>query len=115
LSQSTTGFVLPLAMHLSVQPTSQIRDAVSVGGVTAPRHRPSTPVSMRRTLDQRSLADLVRNHGGILGAIEYGVSADDIEDPELASAWRRVVEQYAALRPNLAVINRGLTQARRAA
>jgi CRISPR/Cas system endoribonuclease Cas6 (RAMP superfamily) len=72
-------------------------------------------MSAHRRLDHRSLADTVRNNGGILGAIEYGISADDIDDPEIANAWRRVVDQYAALRPNLVIINRGLSAARRRA
>lgn len=61
----------------------------------------------------RELGRLVRTHGGILGAIEYGVRSESIEDPEIASAWRRVEEQYFHLRPNLSVLSRVLRAASR--
>jgi len=34
--------------------------------------------------------------GGIIGALDYGLSADDLEnqDGELATAWRKIEELY---------------------
>jgi hypothetical protein len=74
-----------------------------------------TVLSKRRTtpLDNRAVAESVRNHGGILGALEYGLAADDIADPELANAWRQLEDRYATLRPMLTVIGRVLKPARR--
>ncbi|MEI7745345.1 MAG: hypothetical protein WCK58_16540 [Chloroflexota bacterium] len=63
----------------------------------------------------RDIANLVRTYGGVLGAIEYGVTADRIDDQELASAWRRLEEHYESLRPILTIVNRTLSQSRRAA
>lgn len=59
----------------------------------------------------RELAQLTRTYGGVLGAIEYGVQSDSIMDPEVASAWRRIEQQYAQLRPNLAIVGRVLRAA----
>ena len=66
-------------------------------------------------LTNRDLAHWVRTYGGILEALEHGINEDRIDDPELANAWRRLTEQYAELRPNLSLVNRMLTAARRAA
>ena len=62
------------------------------------------------SLDNRSIAHAVRNHGGILGAIEYGLKAEEIADPELANAWRQLESDYAAIRPTLTVIGRVLAK-----
>lgn len=61
---------------------------------------------MGKQLDRKEVVRLVRTHGGVLGAIEYGLRSSDIEDPELANAWRRVEDQYGDLRPNLSVLGR---------
>jgi len=68
----------------------------------------------RPTVDARELARLVRMHGGILGAIEYGVRSTEISDPELATAWRQIERQYQALRPALSIVGRVLAKARAA-
>lgn len=47
----------------------------------------------------KTLADKVAWEGGVLGALEYGVSADQIMDPEAASLWRRIESLYNELRP----------------
>lgn len=72
-------------------------------------------VSTASRFTTRDIANLVRTYGGVLGAIEYGVTADQIDDQELASAWRRLEERYETIRPALAIVNRTLSQARRAA
>lgn len=61
--------------------------------------------------ENRELADLVRNHGGILGAIEYGVTSDDIADPEIANAWRQIEGRYHEIRPALSTVSRVLKKA----
>lgn len=61
----------------------------------------------------RQLDRLVRLHGGVLGAIEAGVRSGAIDDPEIASAWRRVEQQYAEMRPNIVVVGRVLRASRR--
>jgi hypothetical protein len=61
----------------------------------------------------RQLDRLVRSHGGVLGAIEAGVRSGTIDDPEIASAWRRVEQQYAEMRPNVVVVGRVLRASRR--
>ncbi|MFN8628846.1 MAG: hypothetical protein U0838_00565 [Chloroflexota bacterium] len=68
----------------------------------------------RPGLDARELARLVRAHGGILGAIEYGVRSSEIDDPELATAWRQIERQYQSMRPGLSVVGRVLAKARAA-
>jgi hypothetical protein len=68
-----------------------------------------------RKMGGRELASRVRMCGGILEALEFGVQSSQIEDPELASVWQRLEEQYGDLRPNLSVANRILSAAQRAA
>ena len=62
----------------------------------------------KELIDSRELVRLVRTHGGILGAIEYGVHSDSIADDEMATAWRTIEGQYKSLRPNLSVVGRML-------
>jgi hypothetical protein len=58
----------------------------------------------QKAYDRQELARLVRMHGGVLGAMEFGVFARDIEDPELANAWRQLAEGYSQLRPALLLV-----------
>jgi hypothetical protein len=69
---------------------------------------------MDRSATLRQLDRLVRTHGGVLGAIEAGVRSGLIDDPEIASAWRRVEEQYAEMRPNIVVLGRVMRASRAA-
>lgn len=69
----------------------------------------------RQTLETTELDQRVRQHGGILEAIQWGIRSDAIEDPELATVWRSIEEQYEALRENLVVASRMLVASRRAA
>ena len=43
------------------------------------------------------LADKVHWEGGVYAALEYGLRSEDIEDPELASLWRRMEELHDEL------------------
>ncbi len=65
----------------------------------------------KELIDSRELARLVRTHGGILGAIEYGVHSESIADEEMATAWRTIEAQYRTLRPGLSVVGRMLRAA----
>lgn len=69
-------------------------------------------VRLLRTID---LEHRVRAHGGILEAIEFGIRADAIEDPEMATVWRGIEEQYDELRENLVFASRILNRAQRVA
>jgi hypothetical protein len=69
-------------------------------------------VAIDRIASIRQLDRLVQTHGGVLGAIEAGVRSGAIDDPEIASAWRRVEQQYAEMRPNIVVVGRVLRAAR---
>jgi hypothetical protein len=66
-------------------------------------------------LTNKDLANWVRTYGGIIEALEHGITSERIDDPELANAWRRMTEQYAAMRPNMSIVNRMLSASRRAA
>ena len=66
-----------------------------------------------RRLRTAALADLVQTYGGILGAIEYGVHAQEIIDPEIANAWAQIEKQYAVMSPNLSVVARILYRAKK--
>ena len=65
--------------------------------------------------DRQDLARLVRQHGGVLGAMEFGVFARDIEDPELANAWRQIEDSYSAMRPALQVVSQLILKPKAAA
>jgi hypothetical protein len=60
------------------------------------------------------LAKKVEWEGGVLEAVQYGVTSDQIEDPELAAAWKEIESMWQALQPALARIDKSLSQARRA-
>lgn len=68
-----------------------------------------------RRMDTRALDQRVRQHGGILEAIEWGIRSDSIEDPELATVWRGIEAQYEEMRRSMFAASRMLTTGRRAA
>jgi hypothetical protein len=53
--------------------------------------------SKKMSIDR--LAQKIRWEGGLLAALEYGITAKDIEDPELAKLWRRLERSYGTLTP----------------
>jgi hypothetical protein len=72
---------------------------------------------VRENVDQHryqrdELARLIRRHGGILGAMEFGVFARDIDDPELANAWRQLEDGYSKIRPALLLVGQVLLKPR---
>jgi hypothetical protein len=50
-------------------------------------------------MDKAALAQKVRWEGGLWAALEYGISPDDIADPELAALWARLAESYREIAP----------------
>jgi hypothetical protein len=52
-------------------------------------------------LDAERLAQKIRWEGGLWAALEYGIRAEDIADPELADLWSRIERGYQELAPLL--------------
>jgi hypothetical protein len=65
-----------------------------------------------RRLSANRLAEKVDWEGGPLGALEFGVRAENIEDPVLRSLWRDLENGYRALTPLVTQIEQQLKQAR---
>jgi hypothetical protein len=57
------------------------------------------PESTKLSTDR--LAQKIRWEGGIMAALEYGIRAKDIEDPDLAKLWRRLERSYGSIAPLL--------------
>lgn len=55
--------------------------------------------------DRDLLASKVQWEGGVLATLEYGVTASDIGDLDLARAWGEMEDAYAVLRPLVAAMN----------
>jgi hypothetical protein len=72
-------------------------------------------VPPRRQLHIRELNQRVRQHGGILEAIEWGIRSDSIDDPELATVWRGIEAHYEEMRHSLVLASRMLASSRHAA
>lgn len=66
-------------------------------------------------LDTKALDLRVRQHGGILEAIEWGINSNAIEDPELATVWREIEAHYEDMRRSLVMASRMLATRRPAA
>ncbi len=49
--------------------------------------------------DEKTLAQKIRWEGGLWAALEYGIKADHIEDPELAELWARLEHSYREIAP----------------
>lgn len=52
-------------------------------------------------LSAEALAQKIRWEGGLWSALEYGIHAADIEDPEIADLWARLEVRYLDLAPLL--------------
>ena len=66
-----------------------------------------------RLMTARAVAQKIQWEGGILGALEYGLRSDEIEDPELATLWRRLESLYDQIRTPMMATDRLLRGARR--
>lgn len=69
----------------------------------------------RQPLSTIELARIVQGEGGVIGALDYGIRSSDIEDPEMASLWRRMEDLYDQLRPAVSMAQRVLYSARKRA
>jgi hypothetical protein len=45
----------------------------------------------------RRLAQKVQWEGGVLDALQYGIRADEIDDPDVSEAWRKLESLWAEL------------------
>lgn len=50
-------------------------------------------------MDNTELAQKIRWEGGLLEALDYGIRADDIADPDLASFWARLEQAHREFAP----------------
>jgi hypothetical protein len=53
----------------------------------------------RTTMSLRQLAEKVDWEGGPLEALEYGITAEDVEDPSVRELWQELQDRYRALTP----------------
>jgi hypothetical protein len=53
----------------------------------------------RLNMDQDALAKKVRWEGGLWAALEYGIRAEDIADPELATLWAKLERIFSEFAP----------------
>jgi len=61
--------------------------------------------------DRRLLAHKVDWEGGVLGALQYGVTCDDIADAALARRWAKIERLHKQLMPLVSDLERDLRQA----
>ena len=67
---------------------------------------------MDKTLTVARLAHKVDWEGGILEAIEYGVTREQIADPEAAELWGRLETLYSEMTPAMSRLHRLMRVAR---
>jgi hypothetical protein len=56
------------------------------------------------TPEMRRFARKVRWEGGILDAIDYGLTAADVPDEAVASTWAEIESLYSRMRPLISAI-----------
>lgn len=54
------------------------------------------------------LAAKVEWEGGVIDALDYGIRAEQIADPQLAALWQKASRQFADLRHTTAQINEAI-------
>jgi hypothetical protein len=59
-------------------------------------------------LDEKSLAQKIRWEGGLWAALEYGLKAERIADPELAELWARLERGYREMAPLMSAASQRL-------
>jgi hypothetical protein len=52
-------------------------------------------------LSNEDLSRKIRWEGGILAALDYGIRAADVADPEVRKLWARLERSYRTLEPLL--------------
>ncbi len=63
---------------------------------------------MSKQLSTHEVAQRIAWEGGVLDAIEYGISHDQIDDPGLRTLWRQLEMRYKALTPIISRIEERL-------
>lgn len=53
----------------------------------------------RLRLNDDALAQKIRWEGGLWAALEYGIAAEDIENPQLADLWERMRRAFRDFAP----------------
>lgn len=71
-------------------------------------------IADRAKLSPRRLAARVGAEGGIVAALDYGIRATDIDDPEIAAIWGEVEDLYDRMTPLMDKLDRRIRQARAA-
>lgn len=82
----------------SVRPKSHAHASVAVTNFRNHDVLMETQMS-RGKYDRDLLASKIRWEGGVIAALDYGLHPDDIGDPELRSAWERLQQLHAEIRP----------------
>jgi hypothetical protein len=62
----------------------------------------------REPMTRNELARKVEWEGGALGALEFGIVFQDIDDPVLRDLWKNLQDRYRALTPLVRDIERRL-------
>lgn len=65
----------------------------------------------RKRMSSARLARKIEFEGGVLAALEFGVRAEDIEDPRLRSLWQKIETRYRSLTPLVTEISQELRRA----
>lgn len=63
------------------------------------------------TMTRRQVRDKVEWEGGVVSTLNYGLRAEDIEDPKLASLWSEAQQIQSELSSVVAEINQSLRAA----
>lgn len=53
-------------------------------------------------MDLASLRNKIEWEGGVIGALEYGVRDDDIDDDDLSDMWYEIQTKYEVLESDIA-------------
>lgn len=96
------------AANAKVGPAVSTINHIFVGMREPAEERPTLP---HNQFDRYSLRRKVNWEGGVVGALEYGISWQGIDDPELSELWHMVEEAYEALTPIVTRINLTLREA----
>jgi hypothetical protein len=62
-------------------------------------------------IDKKTLRRRIRDSGGVVAALDYGVRSEQIDDPRLATAWGEAERLYTDLSRAVSRIQRELRTA----
>jgi hypothetical protein len=66
-----------------------------------------------RKLTTLAFAHKVAWEGGITATLNYGISPDELEDPEVAACWGRLHDHYDAMQADMEWLDERLREARK--